>query len=63
MPSDGLPAQICMQCVLQVSRALSFKQQLETADRELRHFISEGYLSGMKLQSLYSENLDTVPEE
>lgn len=47
-----------MPCVLQLSRALSFKQQLETADATLRHFVKQGFLDGMKLVSLASPDVD-----
>lgn len=47
---DALPAHVCMTCVLQLSRSLSFKQQLETADVKLRQYVLDGgYLRGMKL--------------
>lgn len=47
-----------MQCVLQLSSALSFKQQLETADTTLRRFVEHGFLDGTKLVSLDSPELD-----
>lgn len=55
--SDNLPSQICMQCVLQLSSALSFKQQMETADDTLRRFVDQGYLDGTKLISLNGPEL------
>lgn len=60
MPGDALPAHICMQCVLQVSRALSFKQQIESADATLRHFVSQGYMEGMPLNSLECVELEPI---
>lgn len=62
VPDDSLPAHICMPCVLQLSRALTFKQQLETADVTLREFCSDGgYARGMKLPS--SLDADAVATE
>ncbi|XP_053685121.1 zinc finger protein 184-like [Sabethes cyaneus] len=35
---DGYPAQMCVQCVLQVSRSFAFKQQCEKTDSTLRQY-------------------------
>lgn len=35
---DGLPEKMCVQCVLQVSRAFTFKQQCERSDTTLRSY-------------------------
>lgn len=35
---DGLPEKMCVQCVLQVSRAFTFKQQCERSDTTLRTY-------------------------
>ena len=51
-----------MHCILQVSKALALKQQLETADATLRQFIQQGYLEGMKLSSLETEQQNTLEE-
>lgn len=59
-PDDGFPLHICGECAVQLVRAVSFKHQIETADAALRHFVSEGYMNGMKLTSLYSETLDSI---
>lgn len=37
-PGDGLPEKMCVQCVLQVSRAFTFKQQCERSDTTLRSY-------------------------
>ncbi|XP_029721452.1 zinc finger protein 883 isoform X1 [Aedes albopictus] len=37
---DGYPAQMCVQCVLQVSRAFTFKQQCEKTDITLKEYLS-----------------------
>ncbi|XP_038108539.1 zinc finger protein 180 isoform X1 [Culex quinquefasciatus] len=39
-PNDGFPAQMCVQCVLQVSRAFTFKQQCEKADVTIREHLA-----------------------
>lgn len=38
--NDGLPPHICSQCILNVSRAYTFKQQAETSEATLRQYIS-----------------------
>lgn len=36
---DGLPSQICTQCLLNVHKSFAFKQQCERADSTIRHYI------------------------
>lgn len=36
---------MCMDCVLQLARSVTFKQQLETADVTLRQYLAQGYLN------------------
>lgn len=38
---DGLPQMMCVPCVLQVSRAFTFKQQCQRSDTTLRTFFQE----------------------
>lgn len=38
-----------MQCIVKLSKALSFKQQIETADSTLRHYVTQGWMNGMEL--------------
>lgn len=38
---DGLPELMCIPCVLQVSRAFTFKQQCQRSDQSLRSFIGQ----------------------
>lgn len=38
---DGLPQQMCVRCVLQVSRAFTFRQQCERSDNILRLYLSQ----------------------
>lgn len=42
-PGDGLPETLCVQCVLQVSRAFNFKQVCQRSDASLR----EAYLKSI----------------
>lgn len=39
--NDGLPELMCVPCVLQVSRAFTFKQQCRRSDQTLRSFLGE----------------------
>lgn len=48
-PDDALPSKICTQCAAHVSRAVTVKQQIETAEATLRNFIAVGYLD-VKMQ-------------
>lgn len=48
-PDDSLPSKICSQCAAHVSRAITVKQQIETAEATLRHFIAVGFLD-VKMQ-------------
>ncbi|XP_037043009.1 zinc finger protein 2 homolog [Bradysia coprophila] len=48
-PDDSLPSKICTQCAAHVSRAITVKQQIETAEATLRNYIAIGYLD-VKLQ-------------
>lgn len=41
---DGYPAQMCVQCVLQVSRAFTFKQQCEKTDTTLKEYLNRRVL-------------------
>ncbi|XP_065087575.1 zinc finger protein 883-like [Ochlerotatus camptorhynchus] len=41
---DGYPAQMCVQCVLQVSRAFTFKQQCEKNDATLKAYLNQALL-------------------
>lgn len=39
--NDGLPELMCVPCVLQVSRAFTFKQQCRRSDQTLRAFLND----------------------
>lgn len=47
---DGLPAQVCQQCVQQVNISYDFKIQCERSDANLRH-----YLHTLKRQELLAQ--------
>ena len=47
---DGLPAQVCQQCVQQVNICYNFKIQCERSDANLRH-----YLQNLKRQELLTQ--------
>ncbi|XP_063912202.1 zinc finger protein OZF-like [Zophobas morio] len=48
---DGLPGQICTQCLQMVNRAYSFKQQCEKSDASLRQYINSVGLQTVALQN------------
>jgi hypothetical protein len=48
---DGLPCQICTQCLQMVNRAYSFKQQCEKSDASLRQYINTLDLQTVSLQN------------
>ncbi|XP_058833078.1 zinc finger protein 883-like [Topomyia yanbarensis] len=52
--NDGYPAQMCVQCVLQVSRAFTFKQQCERTDSTLKEYLERS--------TILENNTETVPE-
>lgn len=37
---DGLPAQVCNECIAQLNAALTFKEKCLTADSVLRHLLN-----------------------
>lgn len=53
MQGDGLPGQICTQCIQQINRAYSFKQLCEKSDVSLREYIG----NNIHLQSTNGNNL------
>lgn len=58
-----MPNQICLQCIVKLSKALSFKQQVETADSTLRHYVTQGYMNGMKLCPIIGLEFDGNDED
>lgn len=67
---DGLPDLMCVQCVLSVSRAFTFKQQCEKNDKCMRLYISQtkkqvnnAAVSEEVIISDVSELIETHPEE
>lgn len=57
---DGLPNLICEDCIHQISKTIAFKQQIETADATLKHYVAQGYLSGVKSSPV--ETFDEIEE-
>lgn len=41
MEGDGLPSQVCLQCVHYINRAYSFKQLCERSDATLREYLGK----------------------
>lgn len=58
LANDGYPSQICEFCASQISRTISFRQQIEAADSTLKEYVSHGFVSGMKLMPVYSETVE-----
>ncbi|XP_058460563.1 zinc finger protein ZFP2-like [Malaya genurostris] len=52
--NDGYPSQMCVQCVLQVSRAFTFKQQCEKTDATLKEYIGRA--------TIIVENIESVSD-
>lgn len=47
---DGLPSQICTQCLQMVNRAYSFKQQCEKSDASLRQYLNTVNINSVGVQ-------------
>lgn len=45
MEEDGLPSQVCLQCVHYINRAFSFKQLCERSDATLRQYLGKPLLT------------------
>ncbi|XP_045468624.1 zinc finger protein OZF-like isoform X1 [Harmonia axyridis] len=60
LEGDGLPHQICLQCLQMINRAYTFKQQCEKSDVALRQ-----YLNDLEIQnvSLEQSNLMVVKDD
>lgn len=58
LPNDGFPSHICVNCVSQISRTISFRQQIEAADSSLRDYVAQGFMNGMKLTPVFAEIVD-----
>lgn len=67
---DGLPQQMCVRCVLQVSRAFTFRQQCERSDNILRLYLSQEINKqineaeeSIKNESIKLDNNDQLQEQ
>ncbi|KAL3276980.1 hypothetical protein HHI36_012342 [Cryptolaemus montrouzieri] len=58
---DGLPNQICVQCLQMVNRAYTFKQQCEKSDVVLRQYLNELELQNVSLPQ--NSLIDTVKDD
>lgn len=61
-PNDGLPDLMCVQCVLSVSRAFTFKQQCEKNDKGMRQYIAK-QLENSAAVIVEEEVVETQQEE
>lgn len=59
---DGLPNLMCVQCVLQCSRAYTFKQQCEKSENILRQYMSPEFQAQLN-QVLNEQQAKTELEE
>lgn len=60
---DGLPANICNECIVDVSTAYRFKQKCEQADNTLRSFAEGEFNSNISPQPLtdpYTQSLEEI---
>lgn len=67
-PGDGLPDLMCVQCVLSVSRAFTFKQQCEKNDKCMRQYIEKQLENSAAIQIsaeeiIISDVVETHQEE
>lgn len=72
MENDGLPSQVCLQCVHYITRAFSFKQLCERSDSTLRQLLGKPtqatfmelkpLLSNEQHESSFSDVINTVSE-
>lgn len=56
-PGDGLPDLMCVQCVLSVSRAFTFKQQCEKNDKCMRQYIEKQLLENATAVQVSAEEV------
>lgn len=47
---------MCKQCLLQLSRAFAFKQQVETAQENLRQYCTQGFTDDTLMKPIFSED-------
>lgn len=57
-PGDGLPETLCVQCVLQVSRAFNFKQICQRSDTSLRQVLLDTLAESCVATIVEEENVD-----
>lgn len=52
MEGDGLPSQVCLQCVHYISRAYSFKLLCERSDANLRQYLGKPLLAELSSKDI-----------
>lgn len=52
MEGDGLPSQVCLQCVHYINRAFSFKQLCERSDATLRQYLGKSILTEISTKDI-----------
>lgn len=64
MDGDGLPGQVCLQCVHYITRAFSFKQLCERSDSTLRQLLGKplvaSYMVDIKSDSMNDLTMQVV---
>lgn len=58
MEDDGLPNQICMQCIHYIIRSFSFKQLCERSENTLRQVLGQPTQSYMELKPYQQNSLN-----
>lgn len=63
LENDGLPGQVCLQCVHYINRAFSFKQLCERSDSTLRQLLGRPIENFLELKPVSAtEYIVTNPE-
>lgn len=52
MEGDGLPNQVCLQCVHYINRAFSFKQLCERSDATLRQYLEKPLFNDLSCKDM-----------
>lgn len=69
MEGDGLPSQVCLQCVYYINRAFSFKQLCERSDSTLRQLLGRPIDTFLELKPLsaneyvVTNEIENIPNE
>ncbi|XP_058066646.1 zinc finger protein 771-like [Anopheles bellator] len=63
VPSDGLPVQLCIPCVLEIRRAHFFKLQCETTEQKLRGYLNQSIFLNAMENEFQPETDQTEPDQ